>query len=36
MVQKVYFDCQWKGPEVTVDSKGNVTKVDRSGDKGEL
>jgi len=36
MVQKVYFDCSWKGPQVTVDPKGDVTDIDRSGDIGEL
>ncbi|OAL45962.1 cyclophilin 1 long isoform [Pyrenochaeta sp. DS3sAY3a] len=27
MVKKVYFDCAWTGPEVTVDDNGHVTKV---------
>lgn len=25
MTIKCYFDCSWEGPEVQVDSKGNVT-----------
>ena len=33
MTVKVYFDCKWTGPEVTVDSNGKVTNIDRSGDK---
>lgn len=35
MTKTVYFDCAWKGPEVTVDSNGKVTNVDKSGDKGK-
>ncbi|KAF2875824.1 cyclophilin-like domain-containing protein [Massariosphaeria phaeospora] len=35
MTIKVYFDCTWTGPEVQVDSKGNVTSTgavkDQSG-----
>jgi len=27
MTIKTFFDVSWKGPEVTVDSKGNVTSV---------
>ncbi|KAH0252590.1 hypothetical protein KCU91_g18841, partial [Aureobasidium melanogenum] len=25
MVQKVYFDCTWTGPQVNVDSNGKPT-----------
>lgn len=35
MVVRCFFDCTWTGPEVEVDSKGNVTKTgavkDQSG-----
>ena len=27
MVVRCFFDCTWTGPEVEVDSKGNVTKT---------
>ncbi|KAB8360625.1 hypothetical protein FH972_024363 [Carpinus fangiana] len=27
MTIKTYFDCEWEGPVVEVDSKGNVTKT---------
>ncbi|EKG12918.1 Peptidyl-prolyl cis-trans isomerase cyclophilin-type [Macrophomina phaseolina MS6] len=27
MVVKVFFDCEWEGPEVQVDAKGNVTST---------
>jgi len=27
MVVTAYFDCTWEGPEVEVDSKGDVTKT---------
>lgn len=27
MVVKTYFDCKWEGPEIEVDSNGNVTKT---------
>jgi len=27
MAVKVFFDCSWKGPQVDVDSNGDVTKV---------
>ncbi|KAJ9636407.1 phosphatidylinositol transfer protein csr1 [Coniosporium apollinis] len=29
MVIKTYFDCEWTGPEVSVDSNGNVTNTGR-------
>ncbi|KAH0370125.1 peptidyl-prolyl cis-trans isomerase H, partial [Aureobasidium melanogenum] len=29
MVQKVYFDCTWTGPQVNVDSNGKPTNTDR-------
>lgn len=35
MVIKTYFDCEWTGPEVSVDSNGNVTNTGREP-KGEL
>lgn len=36
MTKTVYFDCSWTGPDVTVDSNGKVTNIDKSGgDKGE-
>ncbi|KAF2465328.1 cyclophilin 1 short isoform [Lindgomyces ingoldianus] len=35
MVVKVYFDCTWTGPKITVDNKGEVTSTgevtDQSG-----
>ena len=34
MVKKVYFDCTWTGPEVSVDGKGSVTSQG-STPKGE-
>jgi peptidylprolyl isomerase len=27
MVVRCFFDCTWAGPEVEIDSKGNLTKV---------
>ena len=27
MVVRCFFDCTWTGPEVEIDSKGNVTKT---------
>jgi len=33
MTVSAFFDCKWVGPDVTVDSNGKVTNVDRSGDK---
>jgi hypothetical protein len=29
MVQKVYFDCTWTGPQVNVDASGKPTNTDR-------
>jgi len=29
MVQKVYFDCTWTGPQVNVDGNGKPTNTDR-------
>jgi len=34
MTIKAYFDCEWTGPKVEVDSKGNVTAVEK-GSVGE-
>jgi len=30
MTIKAYFDCEWTGPKIEVDSKGNVTSADKS------
>ena len=34
MVVRCFFECTWHGPEVEIDSKGNVTKV--GAEKGRL
>ena len=33
MVKKVFFDCEWTGPEITVDGSGKQTGIDKT-DKG--
>lgn len=30
MAIKTYFDCQWTGPQITVDDNGKITSEDKT------